>query len=97
MDYTSRYLPTSDRPDLVIVNKQTYSISILELAVPFETNIQQAYEYKCHEFKHLILDLQPQGYSVKYLAIEEGYSQQVTARDCKHFFPVQYQAISLYY
>ena len=76
-------LPTSDRPDLVIINKQTHSISILELTVPFETNIQRAHEYKCHKYTHLILDLQSQGFSVKYFAIEVGCRGLLTTNNSK--------------
>ena len=65
-------LPTSDRPDLVVIDYCKKSISILELTVPFERNISKDHQYKCHKYAHLMIDLQGLGYSVKYFAIEIG-------------------------
>ena len=65
-------LPTSDRPDLVVIDYTGKTISILELTVPFERNISTDHQYKCHKYAHLMIDLQRLGYSVKYYAIEIG-------------------------
>ena len=65
-------LATSDRPDLVVLDPCEKCISILELTVPYETNIQSRHQYKCHKYAHLCIDLQSLGFSVKYFAIEIG-------------------------
>ena len=71
-------LPTSDRPDLVVIDYTTKSISILELTVPFERNISKDHQYKCHKYAHLMIDLQRLGYSVKYFAVEIGCRAMVS-------------------
>ncbi len=52
-------LCTSDRPDLVAVNRDTKLISILELTVPFERNIHRQHcdEYKRHKYIHMIVHM----------------------------------------
>ena len=43
-------LPTSDRPDLVILKRETNTILIFELTVPYELNIKKDHQYKCHKY-----------------------------------------------
>ena len=74
-------LPTSDRPDLVVVNEKEKFFSIFEMTVPFETNIQHAHEYKCHKYAHFIMDRQYHGYSVKYFAFEAGCQGFITTNN----------------
>ena len=65
-------LPTSCWPDLVVISKQKKLISILELTVPYENNIQKEHEYKCQKYTHLAIDLTNCGYKVKFFAVEIG-------------------------
>ncbi len=65
-------LPTSDRPDLVVLNREKKTISIFELTVPYENNIAKNHQYKCHKYVPLILDLQRIDFNVKYFAVEIG-------------------------
>ncbi len=60
---------TSDRPDLVVIDNIKKCISILELTVPFEINVNHNHEYKCHKYAHICIDLQRLGFNVKYFAI----------------------------
>ena len=45
---------------------------ILELSVPFETNIQKIHEYKERKYAPLISDIESNGYTVQYFPIEVG-------------------------
>ncbi len=65
-------LVTSDRPDLVVIDNIKKCISILQLTVPFENDVNRNHEYKCHKYAHLYIDLQRLGFNVKYFAIEIG-------------------------
>ena len=46
-------LPTSQRPDLVLINNDTKSVHIFELTVPFETNISKAHKRKLDRYEML--------------------------------------------
>ena len=48
---------TNQRPDLVILNRKDSSITLVELTIPFETNIQQAQERKVARYDTLIQDI----------------------------------------
>ncbi len=63
---------TNDRPDLVVIDNIKRCISILELTVPFENNVNRNHEYKCHKYEHLCIDLERLSLYVKYFAIEIG-------------------------
>ena len=65
-------LPTSDRPDLVILSRKNKSISIFELTVPYETNLSKSHQFKCHKYTHLVIDLMKCGYTCKFFAMELG-------------------------
>ncbi len=68
----SDILLTSQRPDLVIVNRTRKSIYILELTVPYERNIMMEHKYKSEKYARLIGDLQDIGWSTSYHAFEVG-------------------------
>ncbi len=61
-------IPTSQRPDLVIVNRTRKSIYILELTVPYERNIMMEHKDKSEKYARLIGDLQDIGWSTSYHA-----------------------------
>ena len=65
-------LVTSQRPDLVVVWEDMKKILLVELTVPFETNVQDAHDRKCERYKDLLSDLRETEYSVFYEAIEIG-------------------------
>ncbi len=64
--------PTRPPSDHVVIDNIKKSISILELTVPFENNVNRNHAYKCHKYAHLYIDLQRLGFNVKYFAIEIG-------------------------
>lgn len=46
-------LITSDRPDLVIYHPHAKQIHIIELTVPFETDIKKHHLFKCNKLPHM--------------------------------------------
>ncbi len=63
---------TAQKPDLVIVNRHDKTVTILELSVPFELNIESTHQRKINRYQNLILDIESEGYHVKYYALEIG-------------------------
>lgn len=65
-------LPTSQKPDLVLLNNDTKHIVLVELTVCFESGILKAEERKKDRYASLICDLQDTGYSAKLYTLEVG-------------------------
>ena len=63
---------TSQKPDLVIVNKQSLSVTLFELSIPFETNIKETHERKVSRYQNLVVDIEDNGYHVDYYPVEVG-------------------------
>ena len=70
-------LVTNQRPDLVVLYEETGQIAIVELTIPFETNIEDAHNRKEERYRELVQDLQDNSYDVTFLAIEVGARGQV--------------------
>ncbi len=65
-------LVTAQKPDLVILDRESKEIFIMELSVPFERNIEDTHKRKLDRYQNLISDIRNAGYCVKYYAIEIG-------------------------
>ena len=63
-------LPTSEKPDIVIITPS--EITIIELSVPFESNIKIRHEFKCTKYAMLISDLKQTDRVVRFYALEVG-------------------------
>ena len=63
---------TNLRPDIVIVRRAIKHISLLELTVPFESNIAKAQERKADRYSPLVAGLQEAGYDCDFLSLEIG-------------------------
>ena len=63
---------TSQRPDLVIVNRILKKVTLVELTVPFDLNVTRAHERKLDRYENLINDINDTDYTAAYLAIEVG-------------------------
>lgn len=63
---------TSQRPDIVFIDKPSKLIILVELSIPFELNIEATHQRKVERYKDLIQDIQESGYTVKYYPIEIG-------------------------
>ena len=81
-------LVTSQRPDLVIANECKKLITILELSIPFELNIESTHELKVNRYSDLVADLEMLGYTVSYYPFEigsRGYISPENVSRFKHF------------
>lgn len=65
-------LVTSQKPDLCIVNETDKNIILMELTIPFESNINAAHARKSARYEILVNDLENTGYNVEYHPIEIG-------------------------
>ena len=83
----SDILITSLRPDIVIVRRAIKHISLLELTVPFESNIAKAQERKADRHSPLVAGLQEVGYKCDFFSLEigsRGIAAQGTCRTIKY-------------
>ena len=67
----SHVLPTSLRPDLVLLFPNR-KIDILELTIPFETNISSVRLRKSNRYASLLTDLRLSAYQAKFFSLEVG-------------------------
>ena len=65
-------LVTSSRPDLVIHYPEANVIKIIELTVPFETNIEKEHTYKTNKYATLIQDIEDKQISSELTCVEVG-------------------------
>ncbi len=80
-------LPTNEKPDIVIMKPG--EITIIELSVPFESNIKIRHEFKCNKYAMLISDLKQTGRNVTFYAIEvgsRGFISNDNKDSLKHIF-----------
>ncbi|XP_072047239.1 uncharacterized protein [Amphiura filiformis] len=72
-------LPTAQRPDIIIINNTKKSVHVIELTVPFETNIQKAHDTKMSRYENLHSDIKQEGFKCHLNCIEIGSRGLVTA------------------
>ena len=65
-------LTTSQRPDIVIINRSQKSISLFELSVSFEKNAEAANLKKIARYQNLAADLRNQGWLTENTPFEIG-------------------------
>ena len=66
------FVVTSQRPDIVIIEKDTNKINIFELTCPFEMNIDSAHNLKTDKYGPLKDDIMENSYKVDFEAFEVG-------------------------
>ena len=71
-------LVTTDRPDLVVINRLNKTIWIFELTVSFECSINKAHDRKTNKYVRLVNDLEQLGYTVQFCAFEIGSRGLIT-------------------
>ena len=71
-------ITTSQRPDLVIVNEEEKHITLFELSVPWDNNIDNAHTFKNNKYASLVIDLESAGFSVNLFCIEISVRGQIT-------------------
>ena len=72
---------TSLKPDIVIVDNVNKKASILELTVPFESNIEKRHEEKTNKYAHFSTDIT--SYDVTVTAFEIGSRGTITSDNLK--------------
>ncbi len=65
-------LVTKLKPDMVVIHDDGVSIDLIELTVPFETNIDKAHEIKQSKYTHLVQDLEEKGFKCQLFCLEIG-------------------------
>ena len=63
---------TNLRPDLVIVDRAKKNLTIIELTVPFESNILRAQDFKSNKYAGLIAGIMETGYDCVFHSLEVG-------------------------
>ncbi len=71
-DFPADVCITAFRPDILLLNRATRTICLIELTVPAEENILKACDRKRGKYKALITDLQENGYNAELFTIEVG-------------------------
>jgi hypothetical protein len=74
-------LVTTQRPDLVILDRAAKTIDILELTISFEKNIEAANARKSARYEDLCSDLRSAGWKTNLVPFEIGSRGQVTKRN----------------
>ena len=63
---------TAKRPDITIFSKHTKTVIIIELTVPMEENLANAYARKKCKYQDLVADCENRGWSPYYFPVEVG-------------------------
>ena len=56
----------------MIVSEESKDIVIVELTVPFETNLEESHRRKVDKYSSLVQDIQERDYTVSLYAVEVG-------------------------
>ena len=79
-------LSTNLRPDLCIIDRANQKITIVELTVPYTSNISSAQERKSLKYRPLVAGLEEMGFETTFYTIElcsRGIAAQGTSRILK--------------
>ena len=63
---------TSRRPDVVLWSRSTKQVVLLELTVPWEERMEEAYERKLGKYQQLVEECQGNGWKPRCLPVEVG-------------------------
>ena len=72
LKFPSHIAVTTLRPDIVIVSESTKQAVLLELTVPWEDRLEEAFERKLSKYAGLISDCQQAGWRARCLPVEVG-------------------------
>ncbi len=68
-----QYLAATDqRPDIILWNGTTKSVTLLELTIPFDTLLEEAAKRKEVKYHELVSHIKGSGYATTFLSIEVG-------------------------
>ena len=71
------------KPDIVCFDSILKKVIILELTIPFKTNIKDAKNRKSKKYEDLISDIQENGFDAVYFTLEIGFK-----RIYRYFFQI---------
>ena len=77
------------KPDMVIIDKKTNTLHVIELSVPFELNIEQRHTDKSNKYAHFTTDITDYNCTVETFEVSsQGYltSQNHTTLATLHKF-----------
>ena len=63
---------TNKKPDITIVNRDSKDITLIELTIPFYSNIEKAHVRKSERYEQLISDITETDFTPKLVTIEIG-------------------------
>ena len=66
------------RPDIVLFSKENAKVMLVELTIPFESRLEQSYDYKTSKYEDLKKELEKVRFSVIVKAVEIGARGFVT-------------------
>ena len=79
---------TNQRPDIVIVNRDSNHITLIELTIPFYTNIEKAQERKKDRYEQLVNDINNTNCDSKLYTIEIGSNGLINKDNCDKLFEI---------
>ena len=71
-DYPKMISNKGLRPDIVLFSKDNSKAILVELTIPFESQLEQSHDYKTSKYEDLKKELEKEGYSVTVKAVEIG-------------------------
>ena len=71
-------IPTTQRPDIVVLSRTDRRIVIFELTVPWDSNVSNAHQLKMNKYAALVDDLENAGYRVYLFCFEVTVRGQIT-------------------
>jgi hypothetical protein len=83
-------IPTNLKPDITLIWHHLKQIMIIELSIPFETNIYDRHTTKHNKYSPLAADLENRGWNTTLLCLEVGSRGLITSQNSKtfsHIFP----------
>ncbi|XP_073720025.1 uncharacterized protein [Misgurnus anguillicaudatus] len=72
LKFPQHVVNTSLRPDIVLVSEATKNLVMLELTVPWEDQMEEAFERKRAKYECLVNDCHNQGWKARCLPVEVG-------------------------
>jgi hypothetical protein len=60
------------RPDIVITSERIKTVIIVELTVPYESNMSESHEFKMAKYEDLVSQVHTKGYKTQLFAVEVG-------------------------
>ena len=74
-------IPTQQKPDICHIDNQNKIITIIELTIPFETNIDNAHQRKQDRYTSLTHDITQAGWKSNLICIEIGSRGLITPQN----------------